>query len=514
MEFFGARNPFGGKKLMGGNNEWCLPQNVVITVVVIGVVVFLIYKGYIPNPMNWFKKTDAFGETQIYGVGPTASSEAGSGTYGYARALTYDNQRSPQSDLEGALVSRAKSIDLAKQAKMIKEGLADLKLEKFDPGTAIGFAKPYPEGMGNTAQKLFTGGVSSAMYGAYKVPDATRMGVTSFALRNMPETFSDMKPFIVGSNVGGLAVNPDSFQDMRIPKRSEGFVEPGMALRSRPRNLQDINPNIKDGGRSLGFQDPVQVDLKLRPAGQSERFSVAPYSKKKRFGVDNVTGVAYTTDKVRFLSTFKDSNCPCNRKVSDNPAQDSAYATEYGNCVRDNKCTIGNPIDVIYTLTEEELQMLNDMTSKYTGDQLLTTENIIVYEQALKSKDLTSIQRKEIEDLLDKARAFYKEHKKELDQFDQIIKKGLVRLKEQQFISPDYVPFNACRTTPGLIARDDQGRIIRHTKFVPKNSCDYSGYRSSINSSLRGSSDPSYACDPRTQNCKLDAVLKGVNMNK
>lgn len=504
---------------MGGGGDNTM---LIITIAVIGIVAYLIYTGYITNPLKWFSKKDNFGETQIYGVGPTASSASGSGTYGYAQALTYDNQRTPQSDLEGSLLSTGKKGDLAWQKAKLKEGLADLKLsEKFiDPGKALGTPQAYPERMTDVERDLLAKGVAKAMYKAYNVPDATRMGATSFALRNVPssqENLVDMKnPFIPQSNVGGLAIDPDTFMDMKTPKRSENFVSPAQALQSRNITIQHVNPNIKDYGRLLGFQDPVQTDLKVVPANSKEKFCEPDYIKKKDgdygLGGGNGEGIGYTTDKVRFLATYKDANCPCKRKVSENASEDAMYAQKYVDCIHENGCTIGNPIDAVYQLTDEEMKRLKELANKYTASQLKTRERIEQLEK-LKANKIRELTEDEVNEL-DRARAFYKEHKKDLDDLEKMVTSAIVRLKSTQYITVDKIPYNACRTTPGLLARDDSGNVTRVTNYVPQNACDYRNLSSSINSGISNNqgTSPGYVT-PGINNAKIDAVFSASNMS-
>jgi hypothetical protein len=508
MDFFGAKK-FGGRKLMGGAGNTTL----IITVVVIGIIAYLIYTKQISNPLNWFKKTDSFGETQVYGVGPTASSVSGSGTYGYAKALTYDNQRTPQSDLEGTLVTTAKNDDIAWQKAKLKEGLANLRLSEnmTDPATAIGYAKAYPERMTDIDRDLLAKGVANAMYKAYDVPYATGMGATAFAKRNIQtEGLSNMtRPFVVGSNIGGLAIDPDQFKDMRIPKRSEGFVSPNMALGIRPTNLQSINPNIKDYGVSLGFQDPTQVDLKLKPAVPGEKFADLMYVKKKNMSYSSpstVSNIGYTTDKIQYQATYEDANCPCERKVSDDSAQDAAYAQQYTDCLTANKCTIGKPIDAVYMLTDDEIAQLKQLSSKYSQPQMMTKETI----DALLAKQKTTPLSETEMNQLSVAQTYYNAHKADLDLLEKLLNTAIVRLKTKQYITMEKVPFNACRTTPGLVTRDDSGKIVRVTKYVPANSCNWADYRSSVNSSINANS--SGACDPVTNDCSIDAVLNNSSM--
>ena len=57
MSFAGMRKgSFPGIKLMGGAGE--NTTTIIIFVVLIGIIVYLVYTGYIGNPLNWFKKTD------------------------------------------------------------------------------------------------------------------------------------------------------------------------------------------------------------------------------------------------------------------------------------------------------------------------------------------------------------------------------------------------------------------------------------------------------------------------
>jgi hypothetical protein len=499
-----------GMKLLGGGPEASSLQAIVY-IVIIGVIIYLIYKGKIPNPVTWIKKklnpgsgstdstssvTEAFTHPikwlkskfnkkegiggQIYGVGQTSSTEDGSGTYGYAKALTYDLQRNIDESMEHRLLSGARATDMKNLRKLAgKEGLANLHLEKFKPEDSVGFAKPYSEKLTNLEKDLYKKGIGQAIMGVYNAPYASSMGAASFANANVKknlEGFNQVGPFLAGQNIGGLAINPETYDNIKVPKRNEYFIEPVSALKARAITEQDLSPNIAFMGAPFGFQDPTQTDMRVKRS--TERFGSSPYSSQK-FGNAKSTitslgtsgaNIPYTTRKARFLARYKDSTCPCNLNISDDPTKQSAYSQQYRECIDKNKCTIGTQLDAISVMNPNDTIELAELAAKYTKPQLKFIDQIA----ALKlKKTLTKAEAKELASM----QSFYNSHANDLDRIHELVANAVATLANQQYLTPSHPTSNACRVSNGLIVRDETGNIKRYSKFVPPNSCDYVDFR-------------------------------------
>jgi hypothetical protein len=500
-----------GMKLLGGAGTSSLQA--IVYIIIISVVVYLIYIGKISNPITWVKgkmsgnqsgktpeeipipeaftnpvkwiknlfsnKKEGIGG-QIYGVGQTSSSEDNTGTYGYAKALTYDLQRNVNEEMERRLLKGARENDMRNLRKIAsREGLANLHLEKlegFKPENAIGFAKPY-EPMSNLEQNLYKKGYSQAIMSAYNVPYASSMGAASFAnrsVRNNLEKFNQV--FLPGQNIGSLAITPEAYSDIKVPKRNEYFTQPIAQLKSRPITEQDLSPNIAVMGAPFGFQDPTQVDMRVSPS--KEKFGLSSYMDSKYgsstpyLSANGTSGsnIPYTSAKARFRATYKSDNCPCKLDVSDDPTKQNAYSQKYNKCIKDNKCTIGTQLDGLVELNGEETIELAELAGKYTQPQLQFVKKISILSG---KSNLTKDEKKELSEM----KSFYGKHKDNLDRINFLVNKSLSILSNQQYITPEYTPSNACRVTDGLISRDDAGNITRYSKYSPQNACNYVDYR-------------------------------------
>ena len=426
---------FGGMGLGGAS----LPQ-ILIAVIIFVIIVVII--SYIIKKV----RTDSFSGT-FFGVGPSAGNKGG--TYGWWKPLTQTQQRSPQSDLELQLLREARRKDAQ------KEGLANLYLEEFqmDPEKAVGFAKPYPgrEAMSDVVAELNKRGVSAAMRDIYKVPDASKEGVTALALKNLRsalppmENMNNITPFVSGQNVANLVANP--MERFTVDTRTQ--------LYPRSTTLQDINPNIKDYGGVFGFQDPTQVDFGERV---KEKFAVTPYFKKKTIGGTQL--VPYLTETLRFLSIYKPS-----------------------------ETDLGQVIDIVDQLTPEARELLNTLINKYTKVQIESRQRIELLEKKKElaktesSVSFTSVDQSELNSL----KSFVKKHGDDIDKINSLLGRAKMRLSEKQYLTPSHVPMNACHTQ--LKRYSTSGALVSARKYAPANACNYSDYMQSLKVAQLGEVD-------------------------
>lgn len=490
-------NPqLGGKVLFGGWGSGMMQEQnmLVMGVVAILAVAFVLY-------IIWMYYPEKF-DTQFYGVGPSASHIPGEGTYGYAQALTYQNQREPQELAEYQLLMNQRAADLK------KEGFADtslLMLEEFDggykePQDTLGYPQPIPERMTNagcpTNTALRSGGVHEVMRRISRVPFATGEGATTHSVYQLQkarkqcrksdtENMANIVPFIPISNTSVVADPMEAYTNLRQPRRTtyrEGYEGTDNALNSRRLVAQDDSPNIGMLGAPFGFVDPTQVDL-AGGLGRKENFGLNSYHKKKGSeltgyytpsysagAVSNDGRVPYTSDRAQFLTLFK-QNKDANVVESDCDANGRCKISFVGN--PDNLG--GELANLVNQLTNDERNELLALSGRYTRYQLNARERLQTLKQKQANKNLTftSSDKSEVDNLIQ----LLKISGRDIDRYNVLVEKSALRLSSMQYIVPAQTPSNACQVKAGLRYYGPEGKLQRLTKFVPANACDYDDMR-------------------------------------
>jgi len=390
------------------------------------------------------------------------------------------------------------------------------------------------EGMADEGDSAYVLARDTKIYDPIVVPSASRVGegqwITALGTAKIKKAFAhraqekamenmaDVGPTVSIQNVGtpvfGLEEDKpgqlEAYRNMKVPKRSrysrsEHMVNPNLCAREGEVKLlsgRGVNPNSVNIGHHVGYNPfcdpPAPVVGNLRLAGRrfhakegaQEGFGLAGYHKKKGYlgslggslprgnsydnlGVD-ATNMAYTTDKVKFLSMF------------DN--KDLAHVIE-DKCDEHGRCDIkyvggpkskGKMLNMIYQLSPTERKELKDISKKYTRYQLNSRSRIAALVNKKKvagtnaNITFTAVDERELSNL----QKFINENGPEIDRFQTLSEKAAVRLSQKQYIVSGHAPSNACKVRPGLRYYGPSGRLQRLTKYVPANSCNYQDYAS------------------------------------
>lgn len=562
-------NPsLGGKVLLGGggmdffkkDGQWDVAKLAVAAIVFVATVGFiLVLTGYIS-----IGKEGMTGTTQ-FGVGPTASHIPGYGTYGYAQALTYNLQREPNELAEHQIVQAQRRADRrynnAKGAGA--EGMAnvfgddDLRLKELmvdplveenmanmlyqDVEDSLGNVTNPFESMSNFCDNVIAdGGVHELLRrGVGANPYDNPPGLAARGMQQLfkgcvapQENMANLAPTILTQsdrvrrpvnpifNIGLPSVNPESFRDMKIPRRSERMSNANVmeqdAVGMRKGNfvvLQTSSPNIGEiGSGQVGYQDPTQVDLAGVPASaiakahahahsvvapngadtvpNVEAFGLMPQYKKKG---SEITGFSrqfsggettryvdtrpYSGDQVKFLSLSKDNQ--------------GAKVVE-GDCDQYGRCKISfveqpgkftDLVDVIYELNKSEREELMNLGRRFTRYQLNARERL----DELKAKLLLADSNSNVKfsDLdqqeMGTLNEFIQINGADIDRYNELVKKSLVKLSSKQYIMARNTPYNACQVPKGMRRYGAGGDLVNLNSFLPANACDYLDYDREIN---------------------------------
>lgn len=313
------------------------------------------------------------------------------------------------------------------------------------------------------------------------------------------------RPVLPGFNIGGISAGPEAFSEMKIPRRSEHMSNPRVmeenATEMRKGNFvvtQVSSPNIGEiGSGQIGYQDPTQVDLAGIPASLNtkthyhahstvaegispnvESFGLMPNYKKKGYNSRGYGGTGpYSGDQVKFLTLSKDNQ---GAKVVESDCD------QYGRCKisfveQPGKFT--DLVDVIYELNRTEREELMNLGRRFTRYQLNARDRLreLSAKKALAQTDssvqFTELDQQEIATLQE----FLQINGADVDRYNELVKKSLVKLSEKQYIVARNVPYNACQVPKGMRRYGKGGQLVNLNKFLPANACDYLDYDREFN---------------------------------
>lgn len=411
-----------------------------------------------------------------------------------------------------------------------------------DPADSLGFlGNPFAsEGMSNLCDNVISdGGVHGLLRRATRVGYDVQSGEAARAVNqlyrgcvNDQENMADLSPTVLTSgarvrkpvnpifNIGLPSVDPEAFSDMRSPRRSEHMSNPRVmeedVVGMRKGNFvvtQTASPNIGEiGSGQVGYQDPTQVDLAGRPAsliarshmhahsavvpdGSStvpnvESFGLLPTYKKKgseiagysrQYSGGETTRYAdsrpYSGDQVKFLSLSKDNQ--------------GAKVVE-SDCDENGRCKISfveqpgkftDLVDVIYELNRTEREELINLGRRFTRYQLDSRERLLelnakrLLAQSNPDVKFTELDNQEVETL----KEFLEINGNDIDRYNNLVKKSLVKLSEKQYIVARNVPYNGCQVPKDMRRYGTGGKLVNLSKFLPANACDYLDYDRQFN---------------------------------
>ena len=72
----------------------------------------------------------------------------------------------------------------------------------------------------------------------------------------------------------------------------------------------------------------------------------------------------------------------------------------------------------------------------------------------------------------------------DVDRYNSLVKKSLVKLSEKQYIVARNVPYNACQVPKGMRRYGQGGKLVNLSKFLPANACDYLDYDRQFNKNV------------------------------
>lgn len=450
-----------------------------------------------------------------------------------AAGMAYENKLAGKESMSNAGNLYLKEAMLE---PLYKEKMANIG----DPGKALGIStNPFmPERMTNGKMNILSaaianGGASEALRRSLgtsesDIPsnEAVR-GIRQIAAASqMQENMADIgrlaittaqdinKPRVPLYNIGLPAFQPEGFSNnsyahLKTPRRARehftGETDVTPERKGAFVTWQVASPNIGYIGQGqLGFQDPSQVDLAgLEGQGygkyskaqindeQAENFGLLPYHKKKGGEISGFTrgygsgsntrytqNLPYSGDQLKYLTLSKDN---AGAKVVESDCD------QYGRCkisfLEEPSGNFTDLVDVIYELTPSERNELMQLSNKFTGYQLNAQDRV---NELIKKKNLansnsnikfTGADSSEMKTLSE----FVKLNKKDLDRYNYLIKKAVVKLSEKQYIIARNIPANACQVPKGDRRYGQGGELQRLNQFLPANACDYSDYEANVN---------------------------------